>query len=93
MSIAERVPTRAACKLLDLKRAECAGSELSCPYAGNAAPRCPLPAGIANSELSFSGRPEMCWTRVAKPFCLRRVRDSHHVDVTSELRVWSSLIV
>jgi hypothetical protein len=54
MSNAGRVPTRAACKLLDLKGAECAGWELSCPYAGNAAPKCPLPEGVANSELSFS---------------------------------------
>lgn len=56
--IAERVPTRGACKLLDLKRAECADSDLSCPYAGNAAPSCPGPAGIAilSVDLRRAGR-------------------------------------
>jgi len=43
------VPTPAACKLLDLKRAEGAGSELGCPYAGNAA-NCLTPVDCAAWE-------------------------------------------
>ena len=34
MSIADRVPTRSFCKLLDLKRTQSTDSEPNCPYAG-----------------------------------------------------------
>jgi hypothetical protein len=34
----------------------------------------------ASQILSFLRRPQMRWTRVAKTFSFRRLRDSHHLE-------------